>query len=311
MSIKCLSVHLTDLCNSKCTFCVVGSPLYTKDSIVYDRVVQFLHENAGNGYEAVNLHGGEATIHPRFLDTLALIRDLGYPEVHLQTNAIALSKPEFAQRVVDLGVTLFIISLHGHTPDVQDSQTGTPGGLERTLAGIRNVKQRGARVRTNTVITRQNVASLPSIAQLAVDQGVDHINFSNLHPVGSATFALERITPTFAEVREFLYPAIDIAVEAGRRVSLEGFPYCTVSEKVDFHLNNEYRDIRMLMRGVVIEDYDAFMSHVCRVFGPPCASCPVRESCGGVYPEYVELRGWDEFSAIPAADAPQPVSVAR
>jgi MoaA/NifB/PqqE/SkfB family radical SAM enzyme len=285
---------------------VVGSPLYTKDTIVYERVIQFLQENASEGYQAVNLHGGEATIHPRFFDTLERIRDLGYPEVHLQTNAIALSKPEFARRVVELGVTLFIISLHGHTPEVQDSQTGTPGGLMRTLEGIRNVKQRGTRVRTNTVITRQNVTSLPAITQLAVDVGVDHINFSNLHPVGSATFALERITPSFAEVRESLYPAIDIAVAAGRRVTLEGFPYCAVAEKAGFHLNNEYRDIRMLMRGVVIEDYDAFMSDTCRVFVPPCGDCAVRDLCGGVYPEYVQLRGWSEFSALPPAASPQP-----
>lgn len=294
----CLSIHLTDLCNSKCSFCVVGSPLYTKDTISEADVTTFLRDHAGRGYEAVNLHGGEATIHPRFFETLELIRSLGYPEVHLQTNAISLAKPDFARRAVDLGVRLFIISLHGDVPEIQDSQTGTPNGFVRTIQGIRNVKALGSQVRTNTVITKTNVERLPAIASLAVESGVDHINFSNLHPVGSATFGLSRMVPTFAETRTFLYPAIEAALAAKRRVTLEGFPYCTVEQYSEFHLNNEYRDIRMLYRGRVIDSYDAFMSQVMRVYGEPCVGCAVRDACGGVYKQYIDLRGWAEFDTV-------------
>ncbi|HXT69374.1 MAG TPA: radical SAM protein [Vicinamibacterales bacterium] len=300
---RCLSIHLTDLCNSKCSFCVVGSPLYTTDSIDEHDVTQFLRDHAGQGYEAVNLHGGEATIHPRFVEILELIRSSGYPEVHLQTNGISLARPEFARRTVDLGVRLFIISLHGDSAGIQDPQTGTPGGFARTVQGIKNVKALGARVRTNTVVTRTNVGHLPGIAALAVDAGVDHINFSNLHPVGSAIFGLSRLVPAFDEIRRFLYPAIETSLAAGRRVTLEGFPYCTVREYAGLHLNNEYRDIRMLYRGRVIDSYDDFMNDVMRAYGDPCASCTVREACGGVYKQYTDLRGWAEFEPILMAPA--------
>src|ERR1700733_1800353 len=131
-----LSIHLTDLCNSKCSFCVVGSPLYTKDTIDYEQVVAFLRENAGREYETVNLHGGEATIHPRFLETLELVRTLNYHQVHLQTNGIRLADLVFAQQTVNLGVSLFIVSLHGNVESIQDRQTGTPGGFTQTLQGI-------------------------------------------------------------------------------------------------------------------------------------------------------------------------------
>jgi len=294
---RCISIHLTDLCNSKCNFCVVGSPLYSKDTINYDRVVSFLKENAGCGYEVVNLHGGEATIHPHFLDVLKQIRDLGYLEVHLQTNAIRLSNPDFAHQVVNLGVRLFIISLHGATPEIQDKQTGTTSGFVRTIQGIRNVIAVGARVRTNTVITNQNLKQLPTISQLVVDLGVHHINLSNIHPVGSAIFGLSRIAPTFAEVRGPLYSAIDIALKNNRQVTLEGFPYCTVREHMGLHLNNEYRNIRMLYREAIL-DYDTFMNDRMRRFGEPCESCIKRSACGGVYKEYLDLRGWGEFSPI-------------
>src|SRR4051812_20051806 len=116
---RCLSIHLTDLCNSKCSFCVVGSPMYTKDSIVFEQVLAFLAENANQNFEAVNLHGGEATIHPHFLETLDAIRSHGYPEVHLQTNAIRLADVAFCRQTVDRGVVLFIISLHGDVAEIQ------------------------------------------------------------------------------------------------------------------------------------------------------------------------------------------------
>lgn len=292
---RCLSIHLTDLCNSKCSFCVVGSPLYTSDTVVEAHVVDFLRQHAGQGYEAVNLHGGEATIHPRFFETLALIRELGFPEVHLQTNGISLARAEFACRAVEAGVRLFIVSLHGDVAEIQDSQTGTPGGFARTVRGIANVKTLGARVRTNTVITTTNLSRMTKIAELAVDLGADHINFSNLHPVGSAIFGLSRMVPTFQEIRAYLYPAIDVAAAAGRRVTLEGFPYCTVKQYAGMHLNNDYREIRMLYRGRVIDSYDAFMNNAMRCYGPPCEECSMRESCGGVYKQYLDLRGWGEF----------------
>jgi MoaA/NifB/PqqE/SkfB family radical SAM enzyme len=300
---RCLSIHLTDLCNSKCSFCVVGSPLHTKDTVSHDDVMGFLHDHVGLGYDIVNLHGGEATIHPRFIETLETIRSLGYSEVHLQTNGIKLAAPEFADRVVALGVRLFIISLHGDVDHIQDEQTGTQNGFARTVQGIRNVKAIGAAVRTNTVITRTNVERLGDISRLAVELGVDHLNFSNLHPVGSAIFGVDRMAPSFADIRRHLYPAVDVALASGRRVTLEGFPYCSVKEYMDFHLDHEYREIRMLYRGRVIDDYDEFMSSVMRRFGEPCEGCAVRSSCGGVYTQYTDVRGWSEFAPIEMATA--------
>ena len=297
---KCLSVHLTDLCNSECVFCVVGSPFFKVDSVRYDDVVRFLRANAAKGFSVVNFHGGEPTIHPRFLEVLRLVRDLKYPRIHLQTNAVKLADRSFALELIDLGVTKFIISLHGATAATQDSQTFTRDGFTRTIQGIRNVKGCQGLVRTNTVITKANIQELPDIATLACDLGVDHVNYSALHPVGSADAARASILPTFASVHEPLCAAIEIARSRGRRVTLEGFPHCVVSGqgRERLHLHNEYRGIRMLIRGQVKEDYDDWMRDELRTFGAPCESCNVRDVCGGVYPEYVQYYGWGEFSAV-------------
>ena len=76
---RALSVHLTDICNSKCSFCIVDSPFVQEDSISRKRVSRFLRDNADKGFEAVNIHGGEATIRKDFLEILDEIAELGYP----------------------------------------------------------------------------------------------------------------------------------------------------------------------------------------------------------------------------------------
>lgn len=294
---RALSIHLTDLCNSECAFCVVASPFYTRDSVAYDDVVRFLEEHAGGGYGTVNLHGGEPTIHPRFIETLDLILALGYREIHLQTNGIRLADPDFARRLAERQVTKFIVSLHGDTAELHDGQTFTKGGFAKTIRGLENVSRLGRHIRTNTVITVQNLARLEAIAELACASGVAHLNFSALHPVGSAHLSRGRVMPSLRDIRPPLYRAIDVALGHGRQVTLEGFPYCTVDQgREAHHLTNEYRAIRLLVRGNVVDDYDTYMRVNMSRLGEPCRECPVREVCGGPYPEYVEYFGWDEFS---------------
>jgi MoaA/NifB/PqqE/SkfB family radical SAM enzyme len=227
------------------------------------------------------------------------VQILGYTEIHLQTNGIRLSKIEFAELLYELNVKLFIISLHGSVEEIHDKLTMTKGGFAKTVQGVNNVKKLGARVRTNTVITSQNYKDLSEIVKLAQSLSVDHVNISNMHPTGSAYFGFDCLAVSFELMQPFLYRALDYAEKFGVLTTLEGFPYCTIKEKLNLHLNEHDRDIKMLMRGQTLNDYDEFMNEACRVYGPPCVSCSARKPCGGVYREYVEFRGWSEFNPLP------------
>jgi MoaA/NifB/PqqE/SkfB family radical SAM enzyme len=297
---KMLSIHLTDLCNEKCIFCVVGIPERTFDSVVPAKVRRVVEENAHLGYQAVNLHGGEPTVHPSFLNTLELIKENGYPEVHLQTNGRRLRDPELVARLRDLNVKLFIISMHGMDADIHDSLTRTPGGFDQTVQGICHVKASGGFIRTNTVITRQNIHQLPEIVDWLLDLGVDHINISNMHPVETAYLHFDLVTPGVEEISRWVPEAVRRGIGRGAPVTLEGFPFCSVPGCEPYHLGRRDGVIAMEIRGMWIEDYDRFMDEVCRVKSAQCSRCVHDAACGGVYREYIEKRGWAEFSAVPA-----------
>jgi MoaA/NifB/PqqE/SkfB family radical SAM enzyme len=301
---KALSIHLTDICNSKCSFCIVDSPHMKQDTIMRRRVSRFLREHAGQGYEAVSLHGGEATIRRDFLEILDEIRELGYPTVFLMTNARKLARMDYARTVVDLGVSLFIVSMHGANAITQDRISQSLGSFDQAVQGMRNLKELGAEVRTNTVVCKDNVTELPEIVELCLDLGADQINLSALHTSGTALRNFWDVTPRYSEIRPYVLEACDRALRRARLL-LEGFPQCTVPGYERHLVDWEQNKYKVLYRSFVMDDYEGHMDDFTRVKDERCGGCAFDRVCGGVYKEYAEFIGWDEFQPVtgtPAAD---------
>jgi len=295
---RALSVHLTDICNSKCSFCIVDSPFVKQDSISRKRVSQFLRDNAGQGYEAVNIHGGEATIRRDFLEILDEIRDLGYPTVTLQTNGRKLAHMNYARQVVDRGVTVFIVSMHGADALTQDRISKSLGSFEQAVRGIRNVKELGQKVRTNTVICKDNFSQLPEIVDLCLELGADHINISALHTAGTALRNFWEVTPRYDEIQPYVLAAVDRSVAADRVVTLEGFPYCSIPGYHQYMIDWSENQFKLLYRTFIMDDYESYMDAHARVKDARCGGCQHNDACGGVYKEYADFIGWDEFHPV-------------
>jgi MoaA/NifB/PqqE/SkfB family radical SAM enzyme len=295
---KALSVHLTDICNSKCSFCIVDSPFVKDDSISRKRVSRFLQEHAGKDYEAVNIHGGEATIRRDLLEILDEIRDLGYPTVWLQTNGRKMAHMKYAQELVNRNVSLFIVSMHGATALTQDRISKSLGSFEQAVKGVRNAKQLGAKIRTNSVVCKDNFTEMPDIATLCMDLGADHINLSALHTAGTAFRNFWEVTPRYDEIQPYVFEAVDRVVARDRVITLEGFPYCSIPGYEHYMINWRENKFKMLYRKYVFEDYENYMDANSRVKDARCGGCAHNDSCGGVYKEYADMIGWDEFQPV-------------
>ncbi len=295
---KALSVHLTDICNSKCSFCIVDSPHMKEDTISRKRVSRFLRENADKGYEAVNIHGGEATIRRDFLEILDEIAELGYPTVLLQTNGRKLAHMKYARTVVDKGVSLFIVSMHGAKGLTQDRISKSLGSFEQAVNGIKNVRELGAKIRTNSVVCKDNYTEIPDIADLCVDLGAEHVNISALHTAGTALRNFWEVTPRYDEIQPYVLEAVDRVVSKGKMITLEGFPYCTIPGYEQYMINWAENQFKMLYRTYVFEDYESHMDSNSRSKDARCGGCAHNDTCGGVYKEYAELIGWDEFHPV-------------
>ncbi|EGD47004.1 Radical SAM domain protein [Ruminiclostridium papyrosolvens DSM 2782] len=299
---KSLSVHLTDQCNNSCKFCVVNSYQGQQEHVNLKVVFKYLEENAKNGYESVNIHGGEPTIIPELILILDKIKALGYPTVSLQTNARMLSNIEFTKELATRGVDLFVVSIHGKDANMHDFFTTVEGSFEEAVKGIKNVKALGKKVRTNTVVCKQNYSQLKDIINFVIDIGVDHVNISSIHPTGKAFENFHLVVPKLSECISSVEEAVDTAIGRNMVVTLEGYPPCMLGEYNKYVIGWDDIHFKLLFHNIVLQDYEVFMKNETRRKGDPCNKCVHASKCGGVYKEYVYYYGWDEFKPVISED---------
>lgn len=286
--LKMVSVHVTDFCNSKCDFCVVNSPM-TQTPIATERLVRAVEAFAGVGAEVLNIHGGEATVSQALFPVLAAGRRIGVPEAHLQTNGIRLADRRLVEQLIEAGVSVFVISLHGHDAATQEAITLTPRSFDRVVTGIRNCLEAGALVRTNTVVCRQNIETLYEALALSCELGVPWQNISALHPSQHAMASFQRIVVHPQEVRAKLPLAVQrLQVNyPDTVVELEGMPRCHAPGLEALHIDTTLRRIRMAYHDQVFDDYEEYMNRTQRRLEPTCVACPEVLTCKGVYHAYV------------------------
>jgi len=293
--IKILSIHLTDLCNNKCIFCIVDSPAQKADRVSTERIYAFLEEHRDRGFAAVNLHGGESTTRKDFFDILAKIKACGYPGIILQTNGRKFSREDYTRRAVDLGITKFVVSVHGSKSEIHDHITQVPGSLKHAVKGIKNMKACGMHVRTNTVMSKLNYSDFPAVMDLLIRLNVDHVNISAIHTSGAAHRNFHQVVPRYTDVFPYLKESVAKITAAGITLTLEGFPFCMIPGMEQYIIDWEAQKFTMLLREHVMEDYESYMDDAMRRHGEPCSDCRQNKACGGVYREYITEFGWSEI----------------
>jgi uncharacterized radical SAM superfamily Fe-S cluster-containing enzyme len=111
----CLGViEVNTRCNLDCPVCFAESgtgPQPHGFELTLEQVEQMLDAfvAAEGEPEAVQLSGGEPSLHPRILDMLAAARARGIPLVMLNTNGIRLARdPRFAPALAEIGVHVYL-----------------------------------------------------------------------------------------------------------------------------------------------------------------------------------------------------------
>ena len=99
-------LEITQSCNLTCPTCYAGSSPQNKTFMSVDqftKTIDGLLEKGKGDADLIQLSGGEPTIHPQFFDIVEIALDRGIKQVYINTNAIKLSRREFAERVASYG----------------------------------------------------------------------------------------------------------------------------------------------------------------------------------------------------------------
>ena len=195
-------VRAVTACNSKCLFCLDSDTprnVYLSEAEVKADIDCGIDEL---GAEKIIISGGEASLHPKFVEFVRYAKARGYDRVQTVTNGYRFAERDFYRASVDAGLGEITYSLHGHTAELHDYMTGMPDAFRRLMKSmIRAVRERRVIVNVDICINKQNVAHIDKIVELCIRAGVTE--FDLLHVIPQAA-AFDNRDLLFYDVRDHL-----------------------------------------------------------------------------------------------------------
>ena len=181
-----VSVHfdLTYRCNERCVHCYLDHDDHGE--LTTAECLNILEELAQAGTLFLTFSGGEIFLRPDLYQILAAARRLHF-DISLKSNALLVT-PERAAQLREFGVRRVQISVYSDVPAVHDAITKVPGSLQRTLAAIPVLLERGLQVKLACPLMPDNLMAYRGVMALAEKLGVPYILDLTITPMmdGSA-----------------------------------------------------------------------------------------------------------------------------
>ena len=229
-------------CNLACGMCDYwrkGGPTL----LTLELVVRTLDELATLGCRKVHFSGGEPTLRSDLPDIIAYARRLKM-RATLTTNGTFLTR-ELAKQLVKAGLNGACVSIDSPVRSVHDRVRGVPGAFKQTMAGVRALRRAAEQhgvplpIRINTVVSRENYATLDALPELAHSIGAQHLL---LIPVDDPSGTLLLNKRRLLDYNRRIAPALaDRALALGlMHDPREAFPFGVTGEELAASRNGKY-----------------------------------------------------------------------
>lgn len=165
-----IDLALTYGCNNQCSHCYNEADRLSMPSLTLNKWREVLNKISEIGIPHVILTGGEATLHPDFLEIVRYADSLGLV-VGLNSNGRAISDSKFMHQIAQAGLNHVQITLGSCYPEVHDSMMGARS-FHQTVKGISAAVDSGVHVITNTTLIRSNISHVEEIIDFIYERGV-------------------------------------------------------------------------------------------------------------------------------------------
>lgn len=280
-----LAVTIDFHCHSACRFCIVQEGMNYFRGVPFEAYRKAVDDNArAPRYRRLIFTGGEVTLEPRLFDYLAYARQAtGFEHIRLQTNGRRLADMAFAKRLVEAGVDEFFVSLHGPDAACQDYISQRPGSFDEAMQGLRNLRELGVCIMTNTVLTTLNADRLAEIVDVVAQFRPAQMEFWNYLPMEDYADTRDLLVP-MARLGPAVTGALARAEELGIQALAKYVPRCILGDQAH-NIDNSQPDV------VIVEKfYDVYPEFNC-IYE---AKCEHSEACLGLHHPYISKFGWEE-----------------
>lgn len=199
--------ELTKSCNLRCIHCrATAGAGHSPEELNAKEAHEFIDDIAEHFKPILVLTGGEPLHRADVFDIASYAAGKGLP-VALATNGTLIT-PDVAKKIKDAGIRRVSVSLDGSNAATHDTFRGIFGAFDKSLRGIKNLKEEGVSFQINTTLTKSNKKELSKIYELSRSLGADAFHLFMLVPTGCGLFIedKEQLTPAeYEEVLNWLY----------------------------------------------------------------------------------------------------------
>ncbi|APW98630.1 radical SAM/SPASM domain-containing protein [Halobiforma lacisalsi AJ5] len=193
--------NTTPACNLRCQHCYFGAVDSRSDEELSTAEAKaFIDDLAAANVPVLVFSGGEPFVREDIAELAAYADRQGMRTI-ASSNGTYLT-PERAEAVADAGMAYVGVSLDG-VGDTHDEFRGKEGSFEAALEGIENAQDAGMSTGIRSTMTRETIADLPDLVDLAVDLEVDRLNVFHLIYTGRGGTITDTDLP-FERTREMV-----------------------------------------------------------------------------------------------------------
>lgn len=159
------SISLNRGCNQNCGFCAFRGPDLAPARVRAARAVQAVRAAAHAGARTIVITGAEPLLEWYLKDLVKLARDLGVPDVVIETNATLVEEQGGGLALAAAGVTRAVVAFNAVDPALSDAITRDPGGHARTIRGVRDLLGAGVPVELAVALLPENRGALAAVVR--------------------------------------------------------------------------------------------------------------------------------------------------
>ena len=183
MDLRLIFWEATRACNLECPHCrAQAQKERSPEELTTQEAKRFIEQAASFSKPILVFSGGEALLREDIYELIRYADQLGLKST-VATNASLISL-DTAMRLKKNNTQLVAVSIYGSDAQKHDAFCGRQGAFEKTLAGIKNLKEIGLNLQIHTTITKNNLSDLEAIGNFAIEQGAIAYHVFFLVPVG-------------------------------------------------------------------------------------------------------------------------------
>jgi MoaA/NifB/PqqE/SkfB family radical SAM enzyme len=230
-------IWLGQTCNIRCYFCYfldkINAKSHPEHAMMSLEKAKAMCRTLVDYYgcNSVDIQGGEPLVWGDIYKLVAYCNEIGLKPT-LITNGIQLAKMSACVKLKEAGVYDLLFSVHG-IGDTYDQIVGLPGGSEKQMQALKNLREVGIPFRLNCVLSKPVVAELPQLAELTFSSGARAMNFIAFNPFIDQTSGKRNVetVASYSEVMNVLTPILDEFDRRNVECNVRYFPFCVFEER--------------------------------------------------------------------------------